>query len=284
MNKLLKLVFFRLRKEKAPWVELSIAIVLGLIVGCVYAYIGSSITTGDLVTVSVRNTILSTFSPTYNVPTALAIAGAVAFFHTEINYGTLRNQITSGYSRKQIFISYWIGVLALAGMILLAFLAADLFVSGWFLPLGFTASNVGPFFMSIGFGIIETIAMITLAYTLTHLIKSPVWPILICILYSGSSVIANQILQLIFVSSNPNPTADEFRTFFNFMVFLPTAQSAAITSGNYSSFHDGLVTNITDPTYDYTLIYVVAILGENILIFVASFFGGLFYFDRHDLK
>lgn len=284
MNKLLKLVFFRLRKEKAPWVELSISIAIGLIMGCFYAYIGSTLTGENLGSVSVRSSLLSVFSPTYNVPTAIAIAGAVAFFHTEINYGTLRNQITSGYSRKQIFISYWIGVLALAGMIMIGYIASELLISGWFLPLGFTSSNVGPFFMSIGFGILETIAMITFAYTLTHLIKSPAWPILICILFSASSMIIDGVVQLIFTSSNPNPSADELRALMQFLVFLPTSQSAAITSGSYSAFRDGLILNFADPTYDYTLIYVIAILGENIIIFVASFFGGLFYFDHHDLK
>jgi len=286
MKKLLKLVFFRLRKEKAPWIELSIAIAFGLIYGAVYAYI-ASLSSGSDSVVNIRSTILGTFSPSYNIPTALAVAGSVAFFHTEINYGTLRNQITSGYSRKQIFISYWIGVLALSFMIMLGFTAANLLVSAWFIPVGFTASNVGPFFMSIGFGVLQTVAIITLAYFLTHLMKSPAWPILIVILLGASSVIADMLAQMIFFGVSPNATADDLNTFFSILVFLPNSQSAAITSGSYGIFTDGLFfANLTaNPTgADYTANYVFAILLENLVVLAGSFFGGFFYFDRHDLK
>jgi len=296
MGKLLKLVFFRLRKEKAPMIEAFIAIGYAFLMAVIYFVIyQAALSTGSTaedVGISLRSMILQTITPGYNVPAVLIVAGVASFFYTEINYGTLRNQIVSGYSRKEIYTAYWIGMQIYMLVMLTVYAASIALLSSILLPNGFTNENVGPFFLSLLLGIVYEMAITSLAFFLIVLIKFPAWPIVIVVMAS----VASMIVSLVVVANNLMVQKPNMNVFY-ILPWMPDIQAAILQSGDLSvvATSSGLSTvgAITSKTIedsigaahvDYTAYSTFAILTESILITIGSFLGGFFYFNHHDLK
>lgn len=296
MGKLLKLVFFRLRKEKAPMIEAFIAIGYAFLMTTVFYLIYQSAlasgSTQDEVGISLRMMILQTITPGYNVPAVLIVAGVASFFYTEINYGTLRNQIVSGYSRKEIYTAYWIGM-QIYMLIMLAIYALSIsLLSSILLPNGFTNENVGPFFLSLLLGIVYEMAITSLAFFLIILIKFPAWPIVIIVMAS----VASMIISLVLVANNLAGQKPNLNVFY-VLPWMPDIQAAILQSGDLSvvttSSGFSMFGAVTSKTMeqatgadhvDYTAYSTFAILAESLLIALGSFLGGFFYFNHHDLK
>jgi ABC-type transport system involved in multi-copper enzyme maturation permease subunit len=236
--------------------------------------------------------ILQTITPGYNVPAVLIVAGVASFFYTEINYGTLRNQIVSGYSRKEIYTAYWIGM-QIYMLIMLAIYALSIsLLSSILLPNGFTNENVGPFFLSLLLGIVYEMAITSLAFFLIILIKFPAWPIVIIVMAS----VASMIISLVLVANNLAGQKPNLNVFY-VLPWMPDIQAAILQSGDLSvvttSSGFSMFGAVTSKTMeqatgadhvDYTAYSTFAILAESLLIALGSFLGGFFYFNHHDLK
>lgn len=296
MGKLLKLVFFRLRKEKAPWIEAFIAIGYALLVVLIYYIIYQSAvasgTSPDDVGISFRVMVLKTMSAGYNIPAVLIVAGVASFFYTEINYGTLRNQIVSGYSRKEIYTAYWLGMQVYSVLMLLVYGLTTAALSSILLPSGFTESNILPFFAALGLGVLYEAGLTSLAFFLITLIKFPAWPIVIIVIAAVSSMIVSISL----ISQKVSGSHGDVSVFY-FLLWMPDIQAATLQAGDLSyvttSMGFGGIGNFTSLNAeqiigvehtDYTGYATFAILTENIVITLGSYLGGLFYFDHHDLK
>jgi hypothetical protein len=293
MGKLLKLVFFRLRKEKAPMIEAFIAIGYALLMVLIYYVVYQAETangsSGSDLGISVRTLLLSTISPGYNIPAVLIVAGIASFFYTELNYGTLRNQIVSGYSRKEIYTAYWIGMqIYMVIMLAIYAMATGILASALQLPGDFSSSNIGPFFLSLALGILYEMGIASLAFFLIILIKFPAWPIVIIVISS----VASMIISAMIMAQNMSSTTDNPYIFY-FLIWMPDIQAATLKNGDLSVIAYSLSTfgagnlytskNVL-PDTDFTAYSVSVIIGENILFTLASFLGGFFYFNHHDLK
>lgn len=287
VHKLFRLVFFRLRKEKAPWIELAICVAYAMFMGIIYTFVASYTNDGSgLSAYTLRKMLLSSFSTSYNIPGVLIVAAVASFFFTEINFGTLRNQIVSGYSRKEIYTAYWLGLECYAVLLVAVYMGTTAITCGFAMKNGFGNDNVGPFFISLALGLLYEMAITSLAFFLIALMKFPAWPIVIMVLLGVTSMIISMVIYLNTLTN----TSSNDTTPFLWLVWMPDVQASVIQSGDYSVITTSFLnTQIFEQTHglthtDYTYITIPAILIENVIVLVGSFCGGIIYFDHSDLK
>lgn len=111
MSKLLKLQFFRIFKDKVFYILFSVGIVISILSNILMLSIFASGGSSDG-GVIMANAALSAFSYS-SMPLIVVGLWIILFFSKENRYGTMRNQIVSGFSRPKIFFSIYFVVLIL---------------------------------------------------------------------------------------------------------------------------------------------------------------------------
>lgn len=116
MNRLLKLQFFRVVRDKQAIIILSVALGYALVCSILFGLVFKNPYGTEFVYSNTSLILsLSVFSPTNGIFLMFPIA-IIVFFFREANYGTMRNQIVSGYSKGKIFFAdaLFIGIIGIS--------------------------------------------------------------------------------------------------------------------------------------------------------------------------
>lgn len=148
MGTLLKLHLFRVKKDIV--LHVFFFIVLGIsIFETLFFFIGNSLMNigggTDINLFSNIDPIMSFFQRT-GTSIILLIVGLIVFINRELSYGTLRNQVVSGYSKFQIYCSYIFLSLIVGGVFLLSYQIVGLILALILrFPNGFNSTLTGVF-------------------------------------------------------------------------------------------------------------------------------------------
>lgn len=165
MTNLLKLQFYRLVRDRSMLVQTLITLGIAIFYVFIYFFVNESIksldtgSTGESF-INIGMLIFLAFQQS-SVPLIMINVMNISYVAKEMRYGTIRNQVVSGYSKTEIFFadSILIGVISFA-LLFLYQIVTILTGLAFQMPLGIDASNAAAFFGQYAMSCLCTFAIV----------------------------------------------------------------------------------------------------------------------------
>ena len=272
MHKLLKNEFFTILKNKSFYINLMIYIAISIFTTLVYGIIKLT-ADSSIPLVLTFETVFPTFFGFSNSIYALIIT--IIFINSrDYSLGTIRNKITAGYTRNQIYFSKLISIFTVSLGFFLSALLVNVALGG--AMLGFDGMVLVDTLKMLLMGMLLIIFAIVLVFLISLSFKSPGASIGVSLgIFIGFTLISTVVLTLSSITI-PGETAiiDPEGPLIQVLKFIPFFQNATITGGLMGM---GGISSVPTPDFlIYTLSSTVFIVGFIVL--------GLFKFRRMDMK
>ena len=283
MGNLLKLQFYRVIRDKAMIIQAAITLGISFIYVALYFLIGKMMSDPSLgessSTVFIFSTsslILLSFQQT-SVPLLMVGVMCVTYIAKEVRFGTIRNQVVSGYSKRKIFFAdtIFISIIALSIIIvyqLLTIVEASIFGFPFFLE----GQEIGYFFLTYAMGWIVSIVYIAFVCFVAMNIQQMGLAIMLCVLVPTLGYFVVTML----TSLDQNILLDSTkRGILDFVYFF---QTMVVTGQN-------VATQIQDSGSTETIklidnIFIIASVSEMVVYSSLFLFFGQLWFSKRDLK
>jgi len=273
MGRLLRLDLRRAIKDKS--VIVIFAITAAFAIAQVLLGILMKITAGPvtLYLVTARSIIQASFSFS-SMPFLLIVILIAVFVGKDLNFGTIRNKIIAGYSKKQIYFAHLLISLIMATAAMLLY-QAIVYVTGIGL-ITFPTTNLNDFFIRLGLGYLVVWTAISITVFIEMMSKSMVTAIIV-------SVILFLFLPLISGGLSIYFTADAFvrgvtdvrSPILEYFYFY---QAYAIPNGNVVAVILG------EPDSQLSAAFIWKTLGVNLVMLGGLNYLGMYLFPKTDLK
>ena len=306
MQRLMKLYFYRLFRSKSFYVFMAICGAVGIVMGLIVGGLGTAINQGaDLdadggivSAVTFNKAMLGLFSGglsavssqmtsmnsgVYGFPTMMIIYAMVTFYGSEIRYGTLRNMVVSGCSRKTIYTSYAVGNFFYAQLLGVSYTVLYTLVILIFrLPVH--AIGAEKVLMVIGMSTLFNIMLYAVTNFLMNVLKgSPgTVPLLI-----GIHLVCALLPMMIPVVLAMGDVTEGMTDFWSKLLMLfPTCHITLVATGDLSTsaLNMTLMGIFVQSSKDYTAYNLSVILIEELVLILGCFFGGWALSEKSDLK
>lgn len=296
MKKIARLFVYRKVRGVASYIELGVVASIGLIFGIILSIVAKH---SEIVTVKDVLSVLNGSDVVSNAiffPMIGYIIGIFAnvFIGIDFRNGTFRNMIISGYTRKEIYLSYYFISLIWSQIVSICYLAF------YFIGASFgignyvdTGLDVGNFLSSIGLFSLVQLAVFTFIFFVIFKFKSGGFTIpFILIVYFVMFMIPTILSVVLTVQASSSPeniTSETVEAFAIPNLFTYTGQISLIGQGNFSILGStaGLpkeIAALIKPTRDWTVPIVSSIMGTNLLVIFGFFWWGISSFNKLDIK
>ena len=296
MRKIAKLFVYRKVRGVASYIELGILATLGFGLGLILSIIAKN--TGQIATKDIFAVFYGgdAISGAVFFPVVGFVVGIFAnvFIGTDFRNGTFRNMITSGYTRKEIYASYYVISLIWSQIVSVVYLA--FYFIGTCIGIGkFVDSpiDVGNLLSAIGLFSAMQLAAFTFIFFVIFKFKAGGFTIpFIMIVYFAMFLVPTILSVVMTVKAGSSPksiTSELVEAFAIPNLFTYSGQLHLIGSGDLSVLGStsGLPKDIAvsiKPTRDWTAIIVSCILGTNLLVTLGCFSWGITSFNKLDIK
>ena len=297
MKRLLKLYYYRLKKETSFWVIFGLiggaGLLLGIIVGAYYGAMGenerkwidlASFTLVGFTTSSSLASLTSAFSTANIVASSMAVGfwGLIVitlFIGREWKERTFRNQILAGNSRVKIYFSSYIVTISIALANLLVFIIAFLLGGSLFGVPYFSAyyieniaGYVGTYWASFFMLLLVYLMFASAATSWSYIIPNS-WGALG--LFYASIVFITIVGTIVTVLGERN-----HMPVYLFMNFLPDYQTARLTAMSFDTAVTGYAKEVSP--YGYITYTSVVTEGHATSFVLTTVFSNLFYIALMD--
>lgn len=315
MNRLFKLQIFRFFRDTQVFILGIIAFAYAFISAFVIGFLNFVSNSGSTSLFSSSRMILSSFSP-FGMMVIIFPILIIVFFVREANYGTMRNQIVSGFSKGKIFIAdaLFILVVAIVFMLiyqLIMFGVLSVFKTPFFVdvynhaidPFHLTAGEVatywGGFFVKYGLGWLNFLVLISILTSAILVFKNVPLPLMFSVVLPIIGMVAI-FIGITIVSTNAPRTNDgatiqDLENYYNIIrniaEFLPPYQSIVIGDlvGITESFQEVCVYQPGGNTcvpglFTINTAFIVKTICTSLVLSSSFYVGGYFIFRKLDLK
>jgi ABC-type transport system involved in multi-copper enzyme maturation permease subunit len=276
-SRLLKLHFYTLYKDILVIVMSIVFISYGFV--SILIYLGTLEVfdgTGIFGAVGIEVDHITSNSPTtlMSLPAILLLIMIAVHFSKEFTNGTIRNQLVSGFTRKEIYLSQFIVMISLVFGLLIATQAIELMVMGFYSGASsvnlFTNFQVDVYFLQL----LIFVTTAALAFFLTMMFHNVVAPILITIGY----VLGPLFLMITFLGGIGD---NGLSNILSIMQFFPAIQSFFLSVpwlGNLLTDLDGGISS----QISLSLLLKTTLVNGSILAIATA--AGPFLLEFQDFK
>jgi len=277
MRRLLRLDIRRALKDKLVLVVFAITVVLAFLEVLMATLMKYSYGGMTFYTLTTRTLLLSSMSIS-STPFLLILIMVAVFLGKDLTFGTIRNKIIAGYSKKQIYFTHLIISLLLATTALVIYQALVFIVGNGFItpPNDWTAAHFKDFIIRFGLSYLIAWTAVSITVFIELMSKSLVTALIVTIILFVFGPLIGMGISSYFLFQSALPGGTDLGV--RIMDFFYFFQAYSVPNGDLTSILSG----DTGAAISASLAWKT--LGVNLVMLAGLNYLGIYLFPKTDLK